>query len=155
MTLLFGKHPEPQPLKPKELIELDWEHHPQAGGGLTLRVLGIAKFADVDQVLEAIRDKRTIVVMKFAPQFFGDKSEVKRAIRRVQKTMYAIGGDIAGLSEDIIIVTPPIVNIERKRAPVQLEPEESRESRSSKDDELPSWLKAGKPSSRSFGDESS
>ncbi len=115
MVSIFGKSSMPnEPLKKNDLIELDWEHR-QMGGGINLKVVGIAKFADVDHVLDAIRDKRTIAVMKFSQDFFSDKTEVKRSIRRVQKTVYAIGGDIAGLSEDIIIVTPPVVNVERRK----------------------------------------
>lgn len=125
MVSIFGKSSVPnEPLKKKDLIELDWEHQP-LGGALKLKVVGIGKFPDVDHVLDAIRDKRTIVVMKFTPDFFGDKTEVKRSIRRVQKTMYAIGGDIAGLSEDIIVVTPPVVNIERKKGHTESEEESS------------------------------
>ena len=87
-----------------------------------MKVLGIERFEDVDNVLDALREKRNIVVMKIKSTLATDKTEVRRAIRRVQKTTYAIGGDIIGLSEDLILVAPPSVTIDRSRVQTAAEP---------------------------------
>ncbi len=115
MVSIFGKsRAEAQPRK--ELVELDWEHGD--AGGIQLKVVGVEKFADVDNVLEALRSDRNIVIMKIKSTMASNKDEIRRAIRRVQKTTYAIGGDIVGLAEDLIVVTPSSVKIDRAKAPV-------------------------------------
>ncbi len=113
MVSIFGRtRAEAEPKK--ELVELDWEH-PQGASDMTLKIVGVEKFADVDKVLDALRDNRNIVVMKIKSTLASDKDEVRKAIRRVQKTTYAIGGDIVGLAEDLIVVTPPNVSIDRSK----------------------------------------
>ena len=42
-----------------------------------------------------------------------DMSELKRAIDRLRKTCVAIDGDIAGVDDDFIVLTPPGVKIHR------------------------------------------
>ena len=114
MVSIFGKT-RTEAASPKELVEIDWEAPAGSAGGLSLRIIGIEKFSDVDSVLDALRNKDNMVVMKIKQALSVDKMEVKRAIRRVQKTAYALGGDMIGLSEELILVAPPSVSIDRSR----------------------------------------
>lgn len=127
-------------LKPKggeqkhELYELDWEGISDEDK-VHFRTISIDNYVDVDKVLDAMRDRRSIVLMKLRTKLVSDKTEARRAIRRVQKSAYAGGGDIAGLTEDMILVTPGFVKIERdavsakqaavNKARIQAEPEEA------------------------------
>ena len=123
MVSIFGKS-RTDVSAPKELVEIDWETSAQAAAGnLKLRIVGIEKFADVDSVLDALRNKNNLVVMKIRQSLSVDKMEVKRAIRRVQKTAYALGGDMIGLSEELILVAPPSVSIDRSRVKSAPKPE--------------------------------
>jgi len=121
-----------------ELYELDWEgisDHDK----VHFRTINVETYVDVDLVLDALRDKRSIVLMRIKPKMVSDKTEVRRAIRRVQKSAYASGGDIAGLSEEMILVTPPFVKIDRdavaakqaavNKARIQAEPDDEHHRR--------------------------
>lgn len=97
----------------KELYELDWEGVP-AENKVHFKTIGIERYSDTDEVIDAMRDKRNIILMKIKTKMAIDKTEVRRAIRRVQKSCFAAGGDIVGLAEDMILVTPPFVVVERE-----------------------------------------
>jgi len=120
MVSIFGKSRN-EAQTPQELIELDWGAQ-EGPGSFNLKVVGIENFDDVDTVLDSLREKRNIVVMKIRPTLATDRTEVRRAIRRVQKTTYAIGGDIIGLSEDLILVAPPAINIDRRGVQTSVQP---------------------------------
>jgi len=113
MVSIFGRG-RSETQAPDELVELDWGSH-ETSDGLSLRVVPIERFDDVDTVLDSLREKQNIVIMKLKSTLATDKTEVRRAIRRVQKTTYAIGGDLIGLSEELILVAPPSVRIDRSR----------------------------------------
>lgn len=97
-----------------DFLELDWDSS-SMGERLTFRTIDLERYADVDQVIDALRDKRSIILMRIKTKMSHDKTEVRRAIRRVQKSVYALGGDLVGLSEEMILVTPPVVLIDRDR----------------------------------------
>lgn len=120
MVSIFGKG-KSEAQGPQELLELDWGPS-RSPGSLNLKVMGIDSFDDVDNVLDMLREKENIVVMKIRSTLATDKTEVRRAIRRVQKTTYAIGGDIIGLSEDLILIAPPSVSIDRGSVKTSQEP---------------------------------
>jgi len=128
MVSIFGKS-RAEAASPRELVEIDWEGPgAQAETGLNLKIFGIEKFADVDSVLDALRNKDNMIVMKIRSSLSTDKMEVKRAIRRVQKTAYALGGDMIGLSEELILVAPPSVTIDRSRVQSAPTPESASET---------------------------
>lgn len=93
-------------------VEVDWKGH--AGESRqSVKVISLNDFADVEGILEFLRDRNTILVMKVKPQLVQEKMELKRALKRIQRTTTAIGGDIAGIREDIILITPPEIGISR------------------------------------------
>ncbi len=109
---ILGETKRPEPGENEDFLELDWDSS-STGDRLTFKTLDIERYADVDRVVDALRDKRSIVLMRIKTRMSHDKTEVRRAIRRIQKSVYAFGGDIIGLSEEMILVTPPVVLIER------------------------------------------
>lgn len=58
-----------------------------------------------------------IAIVRLTPLLDVDLDDVKRAVRKLKKVTAEIGGDIASLGEDRIIVTPPRVKIWRKKTP--------------------------------------
>ncbi|MFH1787143.1 MAG: cell division protein SepF [archaeon] len=134
MVSIFGKS-RADISQGRELVELDWEH-PSGPYEYTLRVITLEQFTDVDKVLDSLRDKKSIVIMKLKSQFASDKVELRRALRRVQKTTYAIGGDIVGLSEDLMVVTPPAVRIDRKKGKSEYDPIAPYREKSGVEEEL-------------------
>ena len=93
-------------------LELDWKGG-KADSAHVLRVLSLNEFTDVEGILAHLRDRSNVVVLKVKPSLVQEKMELKRALKRIQRTTSAIGGDIAGIKEDIIVITPPSVRIAR------------------------------------------
>ncbi|MEM1524611.1 MAG: cell division protein SepF [Nitrososphaerales archaeon] len=66
--------------------------------------------------LQKIKDdisKRMIVILRVTPLAQKDVDELKRAIEELYEFTVSIGGDIARLGEERIIITPPGVKIWR------------------------------------------
>ena len=98
--------------KEPKYIEVDWK------GGKSdtrdyVRVLSLNEFSDVEGILDRLRDRNSIVILKIKPKLVQEKIELKRALKRIQRTCQAIGGDIAGIKEDVIVITPPEMEIAR------------------------------------------
>ena len=55
-----------------------------------------------------------IVLVKIKSLRGKDISELKRAIEKLRKTCVAINGDIAGIDEDWIIMTPSFAHVARE-----------------------------------------
>lgn len=111
---IFGENMAHAAGEGHEFVELDWDSA-ATGERLVFRTIDVERYVDVDKVVDSLRDKRSIILMRIKTKMANDKTEVRRAIRRVQKSVYAVGGDIIGLSEEMILVTPPIVRIERDK----------------------------------------
>ena len=98
--------------KEPKYVEVDWSGHAE-GAKEFIRVLTIEEFSDAEVVLDYLRDRNNILILKIKPRLVQEKMELKRTLKRIQRTTAAIGGDIAGVKEDVIIVTPPTVQIYR------------------------------------------
>lgn len=93
-------------------VEVEWR------GGKSerrnyIKVVSLNEFADVEGILDTLRDRNTVVILKVKPRLVQEKLELKRALKRIQRTVDAIGGDIAGVKEDIIVMAPPDMEIWR------------------------------------------
>ncbi len=93
-------------------LELDWKSG-KADAAHVLRVLNLNDFADVEGILDQLRDRNNVVILKVKPSLVAEKMELKRALKRIQRTCSAIGGDIAGIKDDIIVITPQSIKIHR------------------------------------------
>ncbi|HIJ99340.1 TPA: cell division protein SepF [archaeon] len=112
-----------------KFMEIDWKgHEPQSS--TSIRVLSMNDFSDVEGVLDHLRDRNNIIVLKVKPRLMQEKLELKRALKRIQRTCQAIGGDIVGIKEDVILISPPSVGIVRvgeiaESSQVSAKPEET------------------------------
>ena len=103
-------------------MEVEWGKEHGEGKGF-IRVVNLNDYADVDLVLNYLRDRNNIVILKVKPRLLQEKMELKRALKRIQRTAAAVGGDMAGIKEDVIIITPPDISIWRGEHPqVSAEP---------------------------------
>ncbi len=97
-------------------MEVNWNKEASEGKSF-VRVVNLNDYSDVEVVLEYLRDRRNLIVLKVKPRLVQEKMELKRALKRIQRTAAAIGGDIAGIKEDVILITPPDVEIWRGEHP--------------------------------------
>ena len=68
---------------------------------------------DIDRVRRDL-ERNFIVVLRVTPLLEKDKEAVIKAVRRIYDYVTSIGGDIARLGEDRVVVTPPGVKIWRE-----------------------------------------
>jgi SepF-like predicted cell division protein (DUF552 family) len=116
---LLGERPVRSDDVEDEYVELDTLGHDDAKAKVTVRPYAITDFADVKPILDALRDGYTIALVNIKPLKDKDLVELKRAINKLKKTCDAIDGDIAGFSDDYLVLTPGFAKIHRdKKAPV-------------------------------------
>ena len=107
---LFGKGFKE--MSEDEFIELDTGEAQTPSGKVPIKVDKLEDFADTDRIQKTIRDG-SIVLVKIKALRNKDISELKRAIDKLRKTTIAMNGDIAGIDEDFIIVTPSFAHVVR------------------------------------------
>ena len=95
-----------------DYIEIDESATPQNEGHLKIKVKTLNDFKDVEEVQQELR-QGNIIFVKIKPLKDRDMLELKRAIDKLRKTCVAVNGDIAGIDEDYIVVTPEGVVIHR------------------------------------------
>jgi len=115
-TLLGPRHkvakaPTTVSREPK-YMELEWKSHSPTSNDF-LRVLPLGDFSDVEGILDYVRERNSVVILKVKPRLVQEKMELKRALKRIQRVCQAVDGDIAGVREDIIAITPSHVTIVR------------------------------------------
>jgi uncharacterized protein len=84
----------------------------QEGGGMLLKALQLRSADD----LQAIQDdvaKRTIVILRVTPLAQKSVEDLKTVVEQLYEFSTSIGGDIARLGEERIVITPPGVRIWR------------------------------------------
>lgn len=82
-------------------------------GRLMIKIETLTDFGDTTRIQQHVRDG-DIVWVKIQPLKEKDMTELRRAVDRLRKTCIAVNGDIAGIDEDFIVLTPPGVHVHRK-----------------------------------------
>ena len=128
---LLGSSEEPLEMgeAEPEYVELDTSSSQQSKK-IIVRPFVLNTFEDVKEVLDGIRNGSIIALINIKQLKEQDINELKRAVAKLKKTVDAISGDLAGLGEDYIVVTPGFAKIYRdgegetqtQQEPVQEEP---------------------------------
>ena len=82
---------------------------------LAVKIFSIAAFEDVKLIIEQIRESNVVALVDISGLKDKDIFELKRAINSLKRTCDAVEGDIAGLSEDWIVVTPGFAQIYKEK----------------------------------------
>jgi len=103
-------------------VELDTE---AAGSSskIMVRPFILQEFEGIREILDSLRDGKTIALINMKPLKEKDIIELKRAISKIKKTVDALEGSIAGFGENMIIATPKFAEIHR--TPVQKQKEKT------------------------------
>ena len=104
-----------------EYVEIDTAKDIGGKSKIVVKSFVINDFADVKDALDALREGYTIALINIKPLKDKDIVELKRAVNKLKKTCDAIDGDIAGVSEDWIVVTPTFAHIYRDKATEEVE----------------------------------
>jgi len=98
-----------------EYVELDSSRSSESGQKIIVKPFVLEDFTDIKQILDALREGNTICLVNIRPLKEKDLIELKRAINKLKKTCDAIEGDIAGFSDDYIVITPSFAQIYRSK----------------------------------------
>jgi len=73
------------------------------------------KFVDSEKILNFLRDNN-VVFLRIKDLREKNISELKRTVDKLKKTVAAMGGDIVGVDENFLILTPKLARIYRGKA---------------------------------------
>jgi SepF-like predicted cell division protein (DUF552 family) len=96
-----------------EFLELD-ENKFNESQEVSIRVETLGGFSDTDRIQGLVREGN-VVILRTKQLRSNDIGELKKAVDKLKKTCTAMNGDIVGVSDDFLIITPPTVSIYRGR----------------------------------------
>ena len=104
-----------------EYVEIDTTKDISNRSKIVVKPFVVTEFTDIKGALDALREGYTIALINIKPLREKDIIELKRAINKLKKTCDALEGDIAGVSEDWIVVTPAFAHIFRDTQTAELD----------------------------------
>lgn len=96
-----------------EYVELEADLDKKQKSRIWIKTFMLNEFDDIKQVLDAIREGYTVSVVNIGPLKEKDMISLKRAVEKIKKTVEANDGDIAGIAENLLIVTPSFARVYR------------------------------------------
>ena len=97
--------------KTEDFVELDAETV-EEDQRVIVRAETLKEFEDVKKIQKHLRND-DIVWINIKPLKSRDMTKLKRAVKRLKKTIKAVEGDMAGVDEEWIIATPGYAKIAR------------------------------------------
>ncbi len=94
----------------EEFIEITTEGEDK--GRANIRIENLNDYRDVEGVQRLLREGN-IVFLRIKKLKERDLGELKRSVERLRRTSVAMNGDIIGIDEDYLILTPPSAKIYR------------------------------------------
>jgi hypothetical protein len=92
-----------------------------ASGRTYLKAMPLRDLADLDAIKSEVKSGN-ILILRITPLASKSIDDVKRAVNELCDFAGSIGGDIARLGEERVVVCPPNVRIWREKIPVSNEP---------------------------------
>lgn len=89
-------------------------HTPSAVGKIYLKALALHSPEDADRIKDEIRSGN-IVIIRIGPLVEKSAEDAKRVVNELSEFVASVGGDIARLGEERIILTPPSIQIWREK----------------------------------------
>jgi SepF-like predicted cell division protein (DUF552 family) len=80
---------------------------------IDVRVFVLDDYENIRDILDVIRDEKTLCLVDIHLLRNKDPDELKRAIDKMKKTVEAISGEIVGFHENWIMVAPKQVRIHK------------------------------------------
>jgi SepF-like predicted cell division protein (DUF552 family) len=110
----------------EDYIEIDLSSKKDEDSKVLVKLFVLKKYDDVSPILNVLREGYTIGVIDIKTLRSKDPIELKRAVAKIKKTIDALGGNIAGFGENILIVTPSFAKIQKEEI---IKEEESKKNK--------------------------
>ncbi len=95
----------------EEFVELD-ENKAQDDSRIGVMVQELRDFLDTDRIQQLVREGN-VVFVKIKDLRNRDAAELKKSVDKLRKTCLAMNGDIAGIDEDFLVLTPSFARVYR------------------------------------------
>jgi len=105
-----GRVDLPEPAE--EYMEVNVADSDRPMGKIGIKIEHLNEFNDTEKVLKSVRTG-SIIFLKIKGLKDKDMGELKRAVEKLKKTVMANNGDIAGVEQDWLILTPQYASIHR------------------------------------------
>ena len=110
---VFKREEDEEFLEPtEEYLELQDDMGEDAGQ-LKIMIEKLEGYSNVDKILKKVRDGN-IVFVRIKELKEANMDELKHAVSRIKNICTTFDGDIAGVGEEWLIVTPPVAKIVRQ-----------------------------------------
>jgi SepF-like predicted cell division protein (DUF552 family) len=90
-------------------------------GKTYLKAIPLRDLSDLDNVKNEVKSGN-ILIIRITPLASKSVDDVKRAVNELSEFVESVGGDIARLGEERVVVCPPNVRIWREKTPISNEP---------------------------------
>jgi SepF-like predicted cell division protein (DUF552 family) len=90
-------------------------------GKTFLKAMPLRDLSDLDVVKKEVRSGN-ILILRITPLANKSIDDVKKAVNELCEFVESVGGDIARLGEERVVICPPNVKIWREKTPVASEP---------------------------------
>jgi len=103
---IMGKGEEEQG---EEFVEVSPEEEKNQ---VNVKIDTMTSFADAERVLQHLREGH-VIFLRIRELREKNINELKRAVEKIKKTANAMNGDMVGVDEDFLIITPQYARIYR------------------------------------------
>lgn len=83
-------------------------------GKVGVRIETLVDYNDTDRIQQLVREGN-VVFLRIRDLRAKDIAELKRSVEKLRKTCTAMSGDMVGVDEDFLVVTPQFAQIYRGR----------------------------------------
>jgi len=90
-------------------------------GKTYLKAMPLRDLTDLDTVKSEVKSGN-IIILRITPLANKNIDDVKRAVNELCEFVESVGGDIARLGEERVVICPPNVKIWREKTPISNEP---------------------------------
>jgi len=112
---IFRKSKKPEK---KERVKIRAEG---ASGKTYLKAMPLRDLSDLDEVKNEV-NSGNVLILRITPLANKSIEDVKRAVNELCEFVESVGGDIARLGEERVVICPPNVRIWREKTPISNEP---------------------------------
>jgi SepF-like predicted cell division protein (DUF552 family) len=113
--------PAPNPSPESDAAPAEPAQNKEADAKTYLKAMPLKDLADLENIKAEVRNGN-ILILKITPLANKNIMDVSRAVNELHEFAEEIGGDIARLGEERIVICPPKIRIWREKTPVQNEP---------------------------------
>jgi len=108
---MLDKIKQPKAEDGGEFVELD-EKALNEDSRVGVRIETLRDFIDTDRIQQLVREGN-IIFLRIKELRNKDITELKRSVEKLKKTCVAMNGDIAGIDEDFLVLTPKFARVYR------------------------------------------